>query len=48
MLSIKHYHWLRDPIHRLPPPNSKANYLVRIIQRILNSPTVMNYHCDII
>jgi hypothetical protein len=33
--SVGHYHWLRDPICRLPP-NSKANYLVRTIRRILD------------
>jgi hypothetical protein len=27
---VGHYHWLRGPIHRLPP-NSKADYLVRTI-----------------
>jgi hypothetical protein len=32
---IGHYHWLRSPIHRLPP-NSKADYLVRTIRRILD------------
>jgi len=34
--SIRHYHWLCGPIHRLPPPNSKTNYIVRTIRRILN------------
>jgi hypothetical protein len=32
---IGHYHGLRGPIRRLPP-NSKADYLVRTIQRILD------------
>jgi hypothetical protein len=32
---VGHYHWLRGPICRLPP-NSKADYLVCTIQRILN------------
>jgi hypothetical protein len=32
---VGHYRWLRSPIHRLPP-NSKADYLVRTIQRILD------------
>ncbi len=32
---VRHYRWLRGPIRRLPP-NSKADYLVRIVQRILN------------
>ncbi len=32
---IGHYHWLRGSIHRLPP-NSKADYLVHTIRRILN------------
>jgi hypothetical protein len=32
---VGHYHWLRDPIHQLPP-NSKADYLVRTIRRILD------------
>jgi len=35
VLDIRHYRWLRGPIHRLPP-NSKANYLVRTIRRILD------------
>jgi len=48
ILGIRHYHWLCGPIHRLLPPNSKANYLVRTIRCILKFPTVMNYHCDII
>ncbi len=30
-----HYRWLRGPIHRLPL-NSKADYLVRTILRILD------------
>jgi hypothetical protein len=33
---IRHYHWLCGLIHQLPLPNSKANYLVRTIRRILN------------
>ncbi len=32
---VGHYRWLRSPIRRLPP-NSKADYLVRTIQRILD------------
>ncbi len=32
---VRHYRWLRGPIHRLPP-NSKVDYLVRTIRRILN------------
>jgi len=32
---IGHYRWLRSPIRRLPP-NSKADYLVRTIECILN------------
>jgi len=32
---VGHYCWLRSPIRRLPP-NSKADYLVRIVRRILN------------
>jgi len=32
---VGHYRWLRGPIHRLPP-NSKANYLIRTVRRILN------------
>jgi hypothetical protein len=32
---VGHYRWLRGPICRLPP-NSKADYLVRTIRRILN------------
>jgi hypothetical protein len=32
---VGHYCWLRDLIRRLPP-NSKANYLVRTIRRILD------------
>jgi hypothetical protein len=32
---VGHYRWLRDPIRRLPP-NSKANYLVHTIRRILD------------
>jgi hypothetical protein len=35
VLGVGHYHWLRGPICRLPP-NSKANYLVRTIRRILD------------
>jgi hypothetical protein len=33
--SVGHYRWLRGPIRRLPP-NSKADYLVRTIRRILD------------
>jgi len=33
--SVRHYHWLHGPIHRLSL-NSKANYLVCTIRRILN------------
>ncbi len=33
--SVGHYHWLRGPIRRLSP-NSKADYLVRTIRRILD------------
>jgi hypothetical protein len=32
---VGHYRWLRNLIRRLPL-NSKANYLVRTIQRILD------------
>ncbi len=32
---VGHYRWLRGLIRRLPP-NSKADYLVRTIRRILN------------
>jgi hypothetical protein len=32
---VRHYRWLHGPIRRLPP-NSKADYLVCIIQRILD------------
>ncbi len=32
---VRHYRWLRGPIRRLPP-NSKVDYLVRTIRRILN------------
>jgi hypothetical protein len=32
---VGHYHWLRGPICWLPP-NSKADYLVRTIRRILD------------
>ncbi len=35
ILGVGHHHWLRDSICRLPP-NSKANYLVRTIRRILD------------
>jgi hypothetical protein len=35
ILGIKHYHWLRNLIHRLPL-NNKAYYLVRTIRRILD------------
>jgi hypothetical protein len=33
--SVGHYRWLHGPICRLPP-NSKADYLVRTIRRILD------------
>jgi hypothetical protein len=32
---VGHYRWLRSPICRLPP-NSKADYVVRTIRRILD------------
>jgi hypothetical protein len=32
---VEHYRWLCGSIHQLPP-NSKENYLVRTICRILN------------
>jgi hypothetical protein len=32
---IRHYHWLHGPIRRLPP-NSKADYLVCTVWRILD------------
>jgi hypothetical protein len=32
---VGHYRWLRSLIRRLPP-NSKADYLVRTIRRILD------------
>jgi hypothetical protein len=32
---VGHYCWLRSPICRLPP-NSKANYLICTIRRILD------------
>jgi hypothetical protein len=35
VLGVGHYHWLTGPIRRLPP-NSKADYLVRTIRRILD------------
>jgi hypothetical protein len=35
ILGIGHYHWLHDLICRLPF-NSKADYLVRTIQRIID------------
>jgi hypothetical protein len=35
ILSIGHYRWLRGPIYRLPP-NTKTNYLVHTIRRILD------------
>jgi hypothetical protein len=35
IFGIGHYCWLCGPIHQLPS-NSKANYLVRTIRRILN------------
>jgi len=33
--SVGHYRWLHGPIRQLPP-NSKADYLIRTIRRILN------------
>ncbi len=35
VLGVGHYRWLCGPIRRLPP-NSKADYLVRTIRRILD------------
>jgi hypothetical protein len=35
VFGIGHYRWLQGPIRRLPP-NSKADYLVRTIRRILD------------
>jgi hypothetical protein len=35
VLDVAHYCWLRGPIRQLPL-NSKADYLVRTIQHILN------------
>ncbi len=35
VIDIGHYRWLRGPICRLPP-NSKVDYLVRTIRRILD------------
>ncbi len=35
VLGVGHYRWLRGPIRRLPP-NNKVDYLIRIIQRILD------------
>jgi hypothetical protein len=35
VLSIEHYHWLHNLICQLPP-NNKADYLVRTIQRLLD------------
>jgi hypothetical protein len=35
ILGVGHYYWLCGPIHRLPP-NTKADYLVHIIRRILD------------
>ncbi len=32
---VGHYHWLHSPIRRLPL-NSKADYVVRTIRRILD------------
>jgi hypothetical protein len=32
---VGHYRWLRGPIRRLPP-NSKADYLVCTIRRVLD------------
>jgi hypothetical protein len=33
--NVGHYRWLHGPIRQLPP-NSQAEYLVRIIRRILD------------
>ncbi len=35
VLGVGHYRWLHGPIRRLPP-NSKVDYLVRTIRRILD------------
>ncbi len=35
VFGVKHYHWLRGSIRRLPF-NSKVDYLVQTIQRILD------------
>jgi hypothetical protein len=35
VLGVGHYRWLHGPIHRLPP-NSKVDYLVRIIRCIID------------
>ncbi len=35
IFSVGHYYWLRGLIRWLPP-NSKADYLIRAIRRILN------------
>jgi hypothetical protein len=35
VLGVGHYRWLHGPICP-PPPNSKVDYLVRTIRRILN------------
>ncbi len=35
IFSVGHYCWLRGLIRRLPP-NSKADYLIRAIRRILD------------
>ncbi len=35
VLGVGHYRWLRGPIRQLPL-NSKADYLVRTIRRILD------------
>ncbi len=35
VLGVGDYHWLRGPIRRLPS-NSKVDYLVRTIRRILD------------
>ncbi len=35
ILDIKHYYWLHNLIHQLPP-NNKADYLVRTIRHIID------------
>jgi hypothetical protein len=35
IFNVEHYHWLHGPIHQLLL-NSKANYLVHTIRRILD------------